>query len=279
MSKILDSYQELPGFKAPALEDVEIFHESTKLTRATEPILARRIVEYLSSERGRLEVSRNRRKYTLARRIALPECSANACALSECLATRRSVRQFRSRALTLEQLSDVVGAARVRQHGVAEARAGLDIGLRAYPSGGGLYPIETYVALVNVEGLEPCLAHYDPHAHELEILNPALEPARLQEAMGDHEGSLPRSPAVLFACALFERSVVKYGHRGYRFAMLEAGMVTYLYSLVATSMGLGTLNWGGCLDDVVHDLFGLDGVSETIVDTLLLGEPQPEEGR
>lgn len=272
MTTKLDSYLELPGFNAPALEDVETFHESTKLSKATEPLLARRIMEYLSSERGRLEISRNRRKYTLSPRIALPACSESALPLSECLAKRRSVRRFAKRSLTLQQVSDVLGAARVRQEGVAEAAAGLHIGLRAYPSGGGLYPIETYVALVDVEGVEPCLAHYDPYAHALEVLEPKLDPRRLLDAMGDHEGSVPRAPVVLFACALFERSVVKYGHRGYRFAMLEAGMVTYLYSLMANSIGMGTLNWGGCLDDTLHDLFGLDGVSENIVDTMMLGE-------
>src|SRR5262249_31941934 len=160
-------------------------------------------------------------------------------------------------------------------YGVAEALAGLDIGLRAYPSGGGLYPIETYVALVDVEGLRPCLAHYDPHSHELEILDSALEPQGLLDALGDHSAAMPRAPPVAFACAIFERSVVKYGHRGYRFSMLEAGMLTYLYSLVANSIGLGTLNWGGYLDDAVHDLFDLDGISEAIVDALLLGEPEP----
>jgi SagB-type dehydrogenase family enzyme len=140
-----------------------------------------------------------------------------------------------------------------------------------------LYPIETYAALVDVSGLQPCLAHYDPHAHELEILDSALEPQGLFDALGDHSGSVPRAPAVFFACALFERSVVKYGHRGYRFAMLEAGMLTYLYSLAARTMDLGTLNWGGFHDDAVHDLFGLDGVSETVVDALLLGAPAPAE--
>jgi SagB-type dehydrogenase family enzyme len=271
----LDSYLEPAGFEAPALEHVEIFHESTKLSRTTEAILARRIMEYLSSERGRLEISRNRRRYVLAPKVALPPCSANPAPLAECLANRRSVRRFMDRELTLQQLSNVLGAARVRQKGEAEARAGIDIGLRAYPSGGGLYPIETYVALVDVEGLRPCLAHYDPHAHELQILDSALEPQNLLEALGGHAGSTPRAPAVLFACALFERSVVKYGNRGYRFSMLEAGMLTYLYSLAAVSMGLGTVNWGGFLDDTVHDLFDLDGIGEAVVDTVLLGVPEP----
>jgi SagB-type dehydrogenase family enzyme len=272
MDESLDRYLQATGFVSSVREDVEVFHESTKLARATEELVARRIMEYLSSERGRLEISRNRRSYPLARRLRLPAANPSAISLSDCLDARRSVRTFAERPLSLARLANVLAGARVRQRGVWEAEVGVDIGLRAYPSGGGLYPIETYVALLRVEGIAPGVAHYDPYAHELQVFEPSLQPDALARALG---GAAPWVPVVLFACALFERSVVKYGRRGYRFAMLEAGMLTYLYALVATASGLGSLHWGGFLDDEVHDLLGLDGIGETIVDCVLIGDRAP----
>jgi len=270
----LDSLLEPFGFVSPVREEVETFHESTKIFPARARRFKMETLEYVSSVRGVLEISRNRRRYPLAERVALPDVAASATSLADCLTARHSTRTFRHGDLDITELSQVLGCAKVRRHTTLDAGSELKVGLRAYPSAGGLYPIETYVALRRVRGLPSCIAHYDPYAHELEIVRSPLDLTALANALGGEGVSIPDVPAVIFASALFERTTVKYRERGYRFALLEAGMLTYLYSLGATAIDLDTLHWGGFLDDEVNDLMGLDGVGETAVECLFLG-PSP----
>jgi SagB-type dehydrogenase family enzyme len=249
-------------------EQVEVFHETTKLSRSNIELFGARVVEY--SERAMREAARNRRYYPLARRIKLPAANGSARTLETCLEGRRSRRTFTTTPLSLQEVANVLGAARARK--TVHGEEGVTLGLRAYPSAGGLYPIETYVALLGVEGMASCCAHYDPFAHELQIIDEALTAERFLEALG--AGDPPLANMGIFPCALFERSYTKYGERGHRFAMLEAGMLGFVYDLAATDGDLATLHWGGFYDDDIHVLFGLDGVRETVVDCLLIGNAE-----
>ena len=103
---------------------------------------------------------------------------------------------------------------------------------RSAPSGGALYPLELYAWVRSVDGLRPGLYHYDPYEHELDDLGPAeLEHAFVQQ---DLVGS---SAAGILIGSVFFRSVFKYGERGYRFVLLEAGHVAQNAVLAARAEG------------------------------------------
>jgi SagB-type dehydrogenase family enzyme len=58
-----------------------------------------------------------------------------------------------------------------------------------------------------------------------------------------------------------ERSVFRYGDRGYRFALLEAGAVVQNLNLAAAALGLHCTNAGEFFDSEVDDVLDFDGLS------------------
>jgi SagB-type dehydrogenase family enzyme len=63
----------------------------------------------------------------------------------------------------------------------------------------------------------------------------------------------------------------KYGLRGYRFALLEAGHVGQNLVLAATGLGLGAVPLGGYYDRPTDELLGLDGVNESTLYLVAVG--------
>ena len=66
----------------------------------------------------------------------------------------------------------------------------------------------------------------------------------------------------------------KYGERGYRFLLLEAGHIAQNLLLAAEADGMGGVAIGGFLDDPLNDLLDLDGVEEAVVYMVLAGQKQ-----
>jgi hypothetical protein len=78
--------------------------------------------------------------------------------LEEALLQRRSVRDYATGSLRLEEVSQLLWAA---QGQTAEW------GGRTAPSAGALYPLETYLVVGNVESLAPGVYKYSSERHEL----------------------------------------------------------------------------------------------------------------
>ncbi|MFF0311164.1 SagB family peptide dehydrogenase [Streptosporangium sp. NPDC004379] len=144
---------------------------------------------------------------------------------------------------------------------------------RPAPSGGGLYPIEAYVAAgeSRVPGLPAALYHYDPVHHALE---------RVRE--GDHTPSLtgpladaPASDVTLVLSAVFWRSMFKYGDFGYRLVCQETGVLVAQALAVAGRLSVTARAHLRFPDGEVDRLLGLDGVREAAMAVLTLTSLSP----
>ena len=258
------------GFAAPELEEIEVFHETTKLKSFHEKLLGRRIGIYLTDKRAIEETAANYKVYSEADKLRLPQPAPIERSFTDILANRTSCRSFSGEPISLGQVSQLLSAVRANRIVQTEVE-GVKMWFRPFPSGGGLYPSEIYLAARNVEGLANGLYHYDPRAHELSCLEKSVPFSALAAAMSDEDGLTLGAGLVVFVSVLLERTVVKYSYRGYRFAMMEAGMVPMMINLAATGIGLDCLHWGGFLDDKVNGLIGLDGFSEMVVSCLIIG--------
>ncbi len=128
---------------------------------------------------------------------------------------------------------------------------------RNSPSAGGLYPIEIFVSTQAVEGLADGLYHYEPRGHGLHRVNDAV-PTDFVEPLLQQDYIVNANALFLFT-AVFMRSMCKYGARGYRFALLEAGHQAENICLMAVQLGLDSLCLGGFYDMSLNNMLGIDG--------------------
>jgi SagB-type dehydrogenase family enzyme len=143
---------------------------------------------------------------------------------------------------------------------------------RPIASGGALYPLELYV-LADVRGAGSRGAyHYDVRGHGLEELSPAVDPADWRR-MTLGEPLVEMAQLVVVISALFGRCTFKYGLRGYRFCLLEAGALIHQMQLAAQALGLASRPYAAFMDDAVDDICELDGVDESFVNAVLIGHP------
>ena len=76
---------------------------------------------------------------------------------------------------------------------------------------------------------------------------------------------------LLAITGVFDRTQVKYGERGYRYALLEAGHVGQNVYLATQALGLGCCGLAGTRDLAIEELLGIDGVTESLLYTLVIG--------
>jgi SagB-type dehydrogenase family enzyme len=217
----------------------------------------------------RATAARSVKRYLQLPEIPLPEASLPPADLGATIARRRSTREFRAADLRIGELAALLAAA----YGPTGAAEHTVQRLRTVPSGGALYPLELYVAATRVEALEPALYHFDPLRHVLERLRPADLPEELAP-LTVYPQLFTQSAVVVFITGMFWRTRFKYGQRGYRFALLEAGHVGQNLVLAATALALGSVAVGGFFDCRIEELLGIDGVNESAVYAVAVGPPE-----
>ncbi len=179
------------------------------------------------------------------------------------LKSRASPEEFGETPLSLDQLATILQLAYGEENSDAIAR-------RLVPSGGARYPLEIYVLAWNVSGLTPGVYHYN-------IVDHALEKYFWQEFKRDDLNQYVAYPWVSTAGALvimtgvFERSTRKYGSRGYRYVLLEAGHVGQNMSLAAKYVGCNARALAGTHDERLEELLSIDGARESLVYSIALG--------
>lgn len=199
---------------------------------------------------------------------------------------RRSVRAFSDAPLTLDELSRLLWAS------AGVTRIAPNHLYRAAPSAGGLYPIETYVAVRNVEGLTPGLYHYRVARTERDTAGPGervypgdghcLERLGGRDVSGElaeaalQQGMVARAAAVFIWTAVYERSRWKYRERAYRYIYLDAGHIAAQLSLAAVALGLGSCQIGAFFDGEVDGIVGVDGEEEGTLYLTAVGRPARE---
>jgi SagB-type dehydrogenase family enzyme len=218
-----------------------------------------------------LSMTRAVRRLPLQER-ELPLPSRPDLPLWQVIAARRSCREFADAPIDVRDLAALLQAGYGPTHSLESENGRRALPLRAVPSGGALYPLELYVAALRVEGLLSGLYHFDP-------LKPVLA-AALDSLSAEDVASISTYPeivrecaAVIFLAAVFGRTRFKYGVRGYRFALLEAGHVAQNILLTATALGLGAVPLGGYYDRLTDEFLGLDGVNESTLYMVAVGKP------
>lgn len=144
---------------------------------------------------------------------------------------------------------------------------------RAYPSAGARYPLEVYMLIPQGNPtIAPGIYHYSVKEHSLVLIG------KQRFSAGDlrdffSEPWVQNAGAVLFITALFDRSVSKYGERGYRYALLEGGAVVQNIYLISAALSLRCCAVGRFQgsEGAVERLLDIDGVNESLLSAVVLG--------
>ena len=186
-----------------------------------------------------------------AKIIQLPEPKTQSeVSIEQALIKRRSVRSYTDEPLSLAEVSQLLWAAQgitVRPDG----RKG-----RTAPSAGALYPLEIYLTVRNVDGLETGVYRFIPEEHKLEkVLAEDVHPELSAAALG--QPWVAQAPINIVIGAVYERTTGKYGERGIRYVHMEVGHVGQNISLQVISLNLGTVVVGAFDDEQVKKIINM----------------------
>ncbi len=194
--------------------------------------------------------------------------------LQHALKTRRTWRRFSDQPVPAGALGTLLNLT----FGV-QARGSVDgqgpIVLRTSPSGGSRHPIEAYVLAWNVEGLTPGAYHYDSDAMELVDLQHPIAATDIAPLLA-HQTYFAGAGAVVVMCAVFARTMWRYGHsRAYRTVLIDAGHLGQTFCLAATALGLAPFTTMAFNEAGLEDLLRIDGVGECPMYVAGVGMPDP----
>lgn len=194
------------------------------------------------------------------KRLSLPVPEPLTMPLDAALKNRTSAgAASASSTLSLADLGVLFGhALGVREGGVR----------RQYPSGGALYPIESYFIAEKLVDAPGGVYHYHPKAHALEYLWELPAQFTMTDLLWRADQLLPAGLVVF--TSMWARSGAKYGDLAYQHALLEAGHMSQNVLLTATARGLHARPMAGFDDAAVIELLDLDETLESPVHAITL---------
>ena len=154
------------------------------------------------------------------------------------IAQRRSVRDFKEEAITLEQVLDILNAGQVLP------------ATRAYgcPFSTSFVPLQLQVIARNVVGLEPAMYVYHPESHELVSVGGLPAEGDLLDASLASDFWLEDAPCVVVIAAQSKKALEHFSaqdsegqQRGQRYVDFEAGAVSQTMHLQALCHQLGAI--------------------------------------
>jgi len=170
--------------------------------------------------------------------------------LEEAIARRESIRNFISQPISQSQLSQILWAAQ----GTSDTSWN-----RTVPSAGATYPLEVFVVCgANcVEKISEGIYHYNNDNHSLTLHHRGDVRLELARAALDQE-YIYEVPVNIVICAVYERTLRRYGSRGERYVHIEVGHAGQNIYLQAIALGLGTVAIGAFYDESVREVLRLD---------------------
>jgi SagB-type dehydrogenase family enzyme len=187
-----------------------------------------------------------------------PPKREGAISVEQAIGQRRTVRAFSRKTLHPEQLSQLLWA--------AQGTTAVGGFKRAAPSAGALYPMDVYAVLGPgcVSRMEGGVYHFDPQDHALSLVDqrdPRDEVARACLS----QMWMAKAPLFLVITAEYQRITGKYGDRGERYAIMEAGHIAQNIFLQAEALGLKTGIVGAYHDEKLIEIINLPPTHEPLL--------------
>ncbi|MHA1979047.1 MAG: SagB/ThcOx family dehydrogenase [Candidatus Hodarchaeales archaeon] len=207
--------------------------------------------------------------------------------LRESIEARQSIRAYSNETLSLNELSWLLWSTQgIRNKELEIIRSNFPdeleieeiknffktVTLRNVPSAGARHAFETFLLINRVESLEPGLYRYIATRHKLlEISKDPDLPIKIKKAAYDQ--SIVLKSAVTFIwIANSYRMAWRYGERGYRYLLLDAGHVCQNLYLSAENIKCGVCAIAAYHDSEFNELLGLDGLEQFVIYLATVGK-------
>ena len=172
--------------------------------------------------------------------------------LANIFTSRKSTRNFTNQPLSAKYLN-----------GIFQACTQLEDYRRVVPSAGARYPVEVYAISYNVKNVDQAVYYYNPDRHSLSFV---AKLGTWEETQYVYNLAVEGMPALMLIFVGFsERVTKKYGERGGRFLLLEAGHYAQNIGLRLAFDHLGGVEVGGIMDDEMKKIIGLEKTEAKIL--------------
>lgn len=179
--------------------------------------------------------------------------------LTEAIWRRESRRKYSKRPINLEELSFLLWATQGIRY-ISGPNA-----FRNVPSAGCRHALETYLAMFNVEDINPGIYRYLPLSHEL-IFEKDEDNLKNKIIKGTMGQIFAGSGALTFIwTAIPYRMEWRYGLASYKEIALDAGHVCQNLYLASEAIGAGTCAIAAYNQEYMDQLLNLDGEDEFVI--------------
>lgn len=187
-----------------------------------------------------------------------------------CIRDRVSQRKFLDKSMSIEQLSFLLWATQ----GVKSVSKNNYFFKKTVPSAGSRHPFETYLAVMNVESIEPGIYGYVSSKHSLVLIEKRTDlHDRLIEVTSGQK--FCGEGGVMFIwTAIPYRTEWRYSNHAMKAILLDAGHLGQNLYLACEAAGLGTCGIGAYFQELADSLIGVDGLDELTVYMAPVGFPE-----
>lgn len=210
-------------------------------------------------------------------RVPLPKVAPmRGVELEMAIERRTTCREYDPRIpLSTHLLSRLLSFSCGYTHGMRGTSGAAQMFHRAQPSAGATYPLEIFPIVLRVAGVPPGVYHYSLLSHSLELIRPGLFNLVLP-TWTLNQPYIAETSVVFVMAGFSERIRPRYGSRGYRYMLLEAGHVGQNLYLLSTAYGLGAMADGGFVDKTINELLGLNEITENALYIVAVGIPRAQ---
>ncbi len=173
---------------------------------------------------------------------------------------RRSLRKYALQPLSLDELAFLLWSTQ----GVREVTR-RPATLRTVPSAGARHTFETYLLVNHVSGLQPGLYRYLAIENKLAEVDLSPEINQRVTAACLQQQQIQTSAVTFIWDAVVARMRWRYGERGYRYLLLDAGHICQNLYLAAEAIDCGVCAIAAFEDTALNRLLGLDGKEQFVV--------------
>lgn len=145
--------------------------------------------------------------------------------------------------------------------------------IHTVPSAGGRYPIGLYLIAFNIINFKKGIYFWDSESSDLCLLKEGDFRSLLKECICDiNSFDIEFCSFVIITTAEMEKTLGKYGDRGYRYLCIDAGHISQNLYLISSYLGLACRAIGGYYDNKISNLLGLDQNEDAVLLVHIFGK-------